>query len=135
MSIFLFFFVFFFFKQKTAYEMLLCDWSSDVCSSDLRGACPERADHHPGVAGGAPERGLGHRRLAPLGPRGQGAVKILLSNWSCGETSARASWVKGESRRCPSRASLCLRRTLSTDVGSARRAERRGWRSPPGRLA
>src|SRR5881296_2264169 len=26
---------FFFFKQKTAYEMLLCDWSSDVCSSDL----------------------------------------------------------------------------------------------------
>ena len=24
-----------FFKQKTAYEMSLCDWSSDVCSSDL----------------------------------------------------------------------------------------------------
>src|SRR5881296_3860037 len=31
------FFSFFFFKQKTAYEMLLCDWSSDVCSSDLDG--------------------------------------------------------------------------------------------------
>src|SRR5213080_5159042 len=27
---------FFFFKQKTAYEIPLCDWSSDVCSSDLR---------------------------------------------------------------------------------------------------
>src|SRR3546814_11752825 len=26
---------FFFFKQKTAYEMLISDWSSDVCSSDL----------------------------------------------------------------------------------------------------
>jgi len=26
---------FFFFKQKTAYEMVLRDWSSDVCSSDL----------------------------------------------------------------------------------------------------
>src|SRR3546814_7937308 len=25
----------FFFKQKTAYEMRICDWSSDVCSSDL----------------------------------------------------------------------------------------------------
>ena len=25
----------FFFKQKTAYEVLTCDWSSDVCSSDL----------------------------------------------------------------------------------------------------
>ena len=28
-------FVFFFFKQKTAYEIYQCDWSSDVCSSDL----------------------------------------------------------------------------------------------------
>src|SRR3546814_15129632 len=31
----MFFFVFFFFKQKTAYEMRISDWSSDVCSSDL----------------------------------------------------------------------------------------------------
>src|SRR3546814_7786835 len=30
--------VFFFFKQKTAYEMRISDWSSDVCSSDLLGA-------------------------------------------------------------------------------------------------
>src|SRR3546814_4013841 len=29
--------IFFFFKQKTAYEMRISDWSSDVCSSDLRG--------------------------------------------------------------------------------------------------
>src|SRR3546814_15998077 len=28
--------MFFFFKQKTAYEMRISDWSSDVCSSDLR---------------------------------------------------------------------------------------------------
>src|SRR3546814_16670853 len=28
---------FFFFKQKTAYEMRISDWSSDVCSSDLGG--------------------------------------------------------------------------------------------------
>src|SRR3546814_1327013 len=28
---------FFFFKQKTAYEMRISDWSSDVCSSDLAG--------------------------------------------------------------------------------------------------
>src|SRR3546814_5054487 len=31
----LIFVVFFFFKQKTAYEMRISDWSSDVCSSDL----------------------------------------------------------------------------------------------------
>src|SRR3546814_12282983 len=30
------FLCFFFFKQKTAYEMRISDWSSDVCSSDLR---------------------------------------------------------------------------------------------------
>src|SRR3546814_9022560 len=30
--------VFFFFKQKTAYEMRISDWSSDVCSSDLKNA-------------------------------------------------------------------------------------------------
>src|SRR3546814_9028254 len=33
--------VFFFFKQKTAYEMRISDWSSDVCSSDL---APHPAD-------------------------------------------------------------------------------------------
>src|SRR3546814_4966135 len=33
--IYVLFFVFFFFKQKTAYEMRISDWSSDVCSSDL----------------------------------------------------------------------------------------------------
>src|SRR3546814_8082763 len=32
---FVFFWYVFFFKQKTAYEMRISDWSSDVCSSDL----------------------------------------------------------------------------------------------------
>src|SRR3546814_3299741 len=32
----MFFCLFFFFKQKTAYEMRISDWSSDVCSSDLQ---------------------------------------------------------------------------------------------------
>src|SRR3546814_20606588 len=36
---------FFFFKQKTAYEMRISDWSSDVCSSDL-----VRTRNHPAVA-------------------------------------------------------------------------------------
>src|SRR3546814_5628268 len=38
------FFYLFFFKQKTAYEMRISDWSSDVCSSDLR-------SHRHGPAG------------------------------------------------------------------------------------
>src|SRR3546814_8734468 len=49
----------FWFKQKTAYEMRISDWSSDVCSSDLRQRVDFRrtlargsrlADHHLGVA-------------------------------------------------------------------------------------
>src|SRR3546814_7782778 len=36
--------MFFFFKQKTAYEMRISDWSSDVCSSDLR--VGDERDHH-----------------------------------------------------------------------------------------
>src|SRR3546814_10685932 len=32
----------FFFKQKTAYEMRISDWSSDVCSSDLKTVSPVR---------------------------------------------------------------------------------------------
>src|SRR3546814_2133068 len=35
---------FFFFKQKTAYEMRISDWSSDVCSSDLLAARADRLD-------------------------------------------------------------------------------------------
>src|SRR3546814_17424779 len=35
--------LFFFFKQKTAYEMRISDWSSDVCSSDLIGTDRRRA--------------------------------------------------------------------------------------------
>src|SRR3546814_3255407 len=34
---------FFFFKQKTAYEMRISDWSSDVCSSDLHSVVPAKA--------------------------------------------------------------------------------------------
>src|SRR3546814_8486768 len=36
--------MFFFFKQKTAYEMRISDWSSDVGSSDLKGSVGTDAD-------------------------------------------------------------------------------------------
>src|SRR3546814_6287088 len=40
--------VVFFFKQKTAYEMRISDWSSDVCSSDLLIAAPRRQQDESG---------------------------------------------------------------------------------------
>src|SRR3546814_5131850 len=44
---------FFFFKQKTAYEMRISDWSSDVCSSDLPA---RRADHRHDPGGDLDQR-------------------------------------------------------------------------------
>src|SRR3546814_1822990 len=57
----------FFFKQKTAYEMRISDWSSDVCSSDL-----EQADHVVAFVGaGGPDLGAVHPPAAVdlAGPR------------------------------------------------------------------
>src|SRR3546814_16369954 len=64
----------FFYKQKTAYDMRISDWSSDVCSSDLYGQrlenCSQggrhgrrgRADPHPGIhEDGDPGRRAGGR--------------------------------------------------------------------------
>src|SRR3546814_14060094 len=54
--------MFFFFKQKTAYEMRISDWSSDVCSSDLAGErrraprCAERQYGDLRRAGDDPDR-------------------------------------------------------------------------------
>src|SRR3546814_10494742 len=59
-------FSFFFFKQKTAYEMRISDWSSDVCSSDLLVAVGERLLDVLHVVGDAlrfPEKLLGALHL------------------------------------------------------------------------
>src|SRR3546814_2457959 len=72
---------FFFFKQKTAYEMRISDWSSDVCSSDLTLPCnrPE-----PGLRGC--QSGLGSSFFSS--PRseerrvGKECVSTCRSRWS-----------------------------------------------------
>src|SRR3546814_2681250 len=58
----------FFFKQKTAYEMRISDWSSDVCSSDL--SC--RRCRRGGGADRTRPRHLVRRRLGPM-PTATGA--------------------------------------------------------------
>ena len=64
-----FFCVFFFFKQKTAYEIGTGDWSSDVCSSDLRDALYVQPDdaleaHHVREPSGAGSRARRERARA-----------------------------------------------------------------------
>src|SRR3546814_11325630 len=64
--------MFFFFKQKTAYDMRISDWSSDVCSSDLRDAGAVARCHRPaqrdrrrtGRLGPSPKMGTGADRQA-----------------------------------------------------------------------
>src|SRR3546814_4200838 len=65
---------FFFFKQKTAYEMRISDWSSDVCSSDLDAHEGKLVDHHHlrdgiGMTSGDHQRhGAAHRMADEGGP-------------------------------------------------------------------
>src|SRR3546814_16062155 len=55
----------FFFKQKTAYEMRISDWSSDVCSSDLeRGDCISLLDR-PICAADGPADSIRQPVVAP----------------------------------------------------------------------
>src|SRR5210317_969902 len=46
--------LFFFFKRKPAYELSECDWSSDVCSSDLEPRPLRQRQGSPGPAGPLP---------------------------------------------------------------------------------
>src|SRR3546814_1102112 len=88
--------VFFFFKQKTAYEMRISDWSSDVCSSDLCSSSDESENWWPvigSVAGttiqflSMRERyhhiDIGDERLAHL--VGDGDARIEIGRASCRE--------------------------------------------------
>src|SRR3546814_3674721 len=75
----------FFFKQKTAYEMRISDWSSDVCSSDLDralrlavGLPGESADRPAGDRPrGAPAEAARFGRALSLRPAGRSAVRRL----------------------------------------------------------
>src|SRR3546814_14093704 len=60
-------YVCFFFKQKTAYEMRISDWSSDVCSSDL---------FPPGKAGDQGD-GVGGMLCAHVGTRRHGGQLVV----------------------------------------------------------
>src|SRR3546814_3081371 len=54
----------FFFKQKTAYEMRISDWSSDVCSSDL----PDIDNLYARIGSGSPHFCFaGHTDVVPVG--------------------------------------------------------------------
>src|SRR3546814_10520552 len=72
---------FFFFKQKTAYEMRISDWSSDVCSSDLTSLDKFRANEggsslSPTVWSSVRQAEMDEAHLVPFGVASISAVKI-----------------------------------------------------------
>src|SRR3546814_10264460 len=90
--------VVFFFKQKTAYEMRISDWSSDVCSSDRLANGVVVADQHAVEAEFTAQIILqqrlvrGHRHTVEIGERrhdrseerrvGKACVSTCRSRWS-----------------------------------------------------
>src|SRR3546814_19521468 len=94
---------FFFFKQKTAYEMRISDWSSDVCSSDLLCGSDQ--------SGERPQDHRARERPWPL-RRGQGARSVAQIGRASGRGAKR-------NRQCPRAACLSARTR-------AARATRRG---------
>src|SRR3546814_10932542 len=87
----------FFFKQKTAYEMRISDWSSDVCSSDLSllrslspGGSADRRENAAARTGGGCDR-LDARRQQGRKRRGfVGADKDALDGLRCREAVEHA---------------------------------------------
>src|SRR3546814_10721343 len=73
----------FFFKQKTAYELRISDWSSDVCSSDL----PENPEAPAGVPAIAmhPSTELrGYADIPDQGPLDEATIHRLLQGYYAG---------------------------------------------------
>src|SRR3546814_11784157 len=82
-------FLFFFFKQKTAYEMRISDWSSDVCSSDLlleSGVFRPRNRLDPAVDGGQ----------QVVAAAKAGAQLDALRGWICGGAAFRLAGAERE---------------------------------------
>src|SRR3546814_10002651 len=64
--------MFFFFKQKTAYEMRISDWSSDVCSSDLSMDALGRSDRSSGSL-------KGRRSVVSRGKYPRDVIEIVMT--------------------------------------------------------
>src|SRR6187200_1270669 len=91
-------FKFFFFKQKTAYDIVSGDWSSDVCSSDLRQPRPPRPlrrhRRRPRHARPGPGRRSEERRV------GKECLTQCRSRWSPYHLKKNERFVHDHDKRC-----------------------------------
>src|SRR3546814_17975669 len=95
MNVVLYVVVFFFFKQQTAYEMRISDWSSVVCSSDLAHTC-----HLDNMLGGRRRRRCGHETTKHRREKGRLHFMSRASVSGSEESRVGKEWVsKCRSRR------------------------------------
>src|SRR3546814_1266859 len=133
----IFVFLFVFFKQKSAFELRISDWSSDVCSSDLRRNGGDRTDQQqPRRRSGQPGRSEGRhdRAAATLSGRGGGGDRrprtgrrrtIRRPRHSGRDAAARVSALSGPHRSRRVRAA----RTGEAGRRRSRSEERRGGKA------
>src|SRR3546814_5711386 len=89
-----FYVFFFFFKQKTAYELRISDWSSDVCSSDLQAPVPPddvcKVIQHTVPARQRPQLGTCPTHICD--PRRVAAIDDLVHHSACAKAHGPASF-------------------------------------------
>src|SRR3546814_13430754 len=97
--------VFFFFKHKTAYEMRIIDWSSDVCSSDLRSLrCFDAAQGAFDAANGYNHSVVRHcASIARLGDHAKTLFVLLLTLAPRADKWGRFFATRALEFRCPQR--------------------------------
>src|SRR3546814_16452955 len=86
---------FFFFKQKTAYEMRISDWSSDVCSSDRQNIVLDRAEQSAQILVVHLDEIIEDEHLF-LDRLGDGLVPfadLQIGRASCGERVCQYVWI------------------------------------------
>src|SRR3546814_4184944 len=98
------FWYFFFFKQKTAYEMRISDWSSDVCSSDLRRDEPRLLEamlhRHANIGLAVDERAVAVEERKAIGHTGISRIRCAIARLPVASSASAAPWrARSEARR------------------------------------
>src|SRR3546814_10091375 len=105
---------FFFCEQKTAYEMRISDWSSDVCSSDLLGDRLVERIGHLARREAAGAKAVADRRDSEIGER-RHSMTLGTAKKPCSATGAFLRMSRSEERRVGKECVSKCRSRWSTD--------------------
>src|SRR3546814_10682374 len=112
----------FFFKQKTAYEMRISDWSSDVCSSDLVGPDAGSRARRPGKERLMHTRplGVGRRKRPRIPSSGAGKLHLqVVANWITNSNIGHSSESRSTNASSSRPISARIERARTAEIGRA----------------